>query len=166
MARAPAIAVLPMLVLAGCLVAPWTRGVAPAGDAAPDAAERRLTEAALRADASLAALARVRMAENPLAPAPSPRIVPTPLLRKVTLDWTGPLEALVRKLAAEAGYGFVVAGTPPVRPLMITIVAENKLLVSVLRDVGVQAGTAAALVVDAERKKIWLDWAPKMNAGA
>ena len=127
--------------------------------------ERRLTEAALRAETAVTTLARVRAAENPLDPPPLPRIVPAALLRPVTLDWTGPLETLAAKLAGEAGYRFEVAGRRPVRPVIVVARAANKPLILVLRDVGLQAGAAATLSVDTVRRRIELAWASRRAEG-
>ena len=122
--------------------------------------ERRLTEAAVRAETALTDLARLRAAENPADLPPLPRIVPVELLRPVTLVWTGPLDTLVAKLAAEAGYAMIAAGPRPVRPVIVVVKAEEKPLVLVLRDAGIQAGAAATVSVDADRRMVLLDWSP------
>ncbi|MDE0407014.1 MAG: DotD/TraH family lipoprotein [Alphaproteobacteria bacterium] len=136
----------------------------------PDPAEVRLAEAAERAEAALTMLARIQTAEAlpppaglPLevpgsSPGPGRSPVPQALQRPVTLDWIGPLEALAETLATQAGYRFVAAGPPPVRPLMVAVAAEETPLVEVLRDAGMQAGSAATLVVDASRRTVRLDW--------
>ena len=126
--------------------------------AAPDAAETRLAEAAERAEAALTALARIGSAGTPSPPAAVPVDVPAALRRAVTLDWIGPVETLARTMAAYAGYRFSMAGAPPVRPVMVTITAEDTPLIEVLRDAGLQAGAAATLVVDAGRRTVRLDW--------
>ena len=135
-----------------------------------DPAEIRLAEAAERAEAALTTLARIRAAESPppaaglpadvpgVCPGPGHSPVPQALQRPVTLDWIGPLEALAETLARQAGYRFVAAGPPPVRPLMVAVAAEETPLVEVLRDAGMQAGSAATLVVDASRRTVRLDW--------
>ena len=132
----------------------------PARSAAapPDAAETRLAEAAERAEAALTALARIGSAGTPLPPAAVPVDVPAALRHRVTLDWIGPVETLTRTMAAYAGYRFSMAGAPPVQPVMVTIAAEDTPLIEVLRDAGLQAGAAATLVVDAERRTVRLDW--------
>ncbi len=129
---------------------------APPPEPPPDPAELRLTEAAVRAEASLAALARTSGTE----PAPAPRIVPEPLLRRVTADWTGPLETLAARLAGQAGYAFAAAGPRPVRPPIVELRAKAQPLILVFRDLGLQAGSAAALTVDADRGRVQLDWLP------
>ena len=133
--------------------------LAPEEESQPDLAEARLVEAAVRAEAALTALARIRAAETPLPAAEVPLTVPPALLRPVTLSWIGPLATLAETLAARSGYRFMVAGAPPVRPVMVAIEAEDAPLIEVLRDAGLQAGDAATLTVDAEERSVRLDWA-------
>ena len=152
------------LLLAGLLAA-CAQSMPEAEPAvAPSSAEQRLLEAALRAERALAGLERVRRAElargaPEAVAAPVPRLVPAVLLRRVNLDWTGPLEALVARLAAEAGYGFEVAGARPVRPVVVSVRGEDRPLIALLRDAGLQAGAVARVVVDPDRRGVRLDWA-------
>ena len=130
----------------------------PVTNAQTDPAEMRLAEAAERAEAALTALARIQAAETPPPAVGVPLEVPAALRRPMTLDWIGPLETLAATLARRAGYRFVGAGAAPVRPVMVAIEAANRPLIEVLRDAGIQAGTAATLTVDAERRTVRLDW--------
>ena len=127
-------------------------------DAPPDLAEVRLVEAAARAEAALTALARIRAAETPPPAVEVPLEVPAALRRPVTFDWIGPLDTLAETLALYAGYRFAGAGAPPVRPVMVAIAARKASLIEVLRDAGIQAGAAATLTVDAQRRTVRLDW--------
>ena len=162
----------PAVLAALCLAAALAGGCAPLGmgpgsntEAAPgsearrpDLAETRLAEAASRAEAALTALARIRAAEASPAPARVPANVSPELRRPVTLDWIGPVETLAETLARQAGYRFAVAGPPPVRPAMVAVRAEDVPLIEVLRNAGLQAGSAATLVVDAGNRTVRLDW--------
>ena len=130
----------------------------PIEDTTPDLAEARLVEAAVRAEAALAALARIQAAETAAPAVETPVVVPAVLRRPVTLDWIGPVETLTETLATRAGYRFVAAGAPPVRPVLVAIAAEDTPLIEVLRDAGIQAGTTATVTVDAERRTVRLDW--------
>ena len=145
---------------AGCGPLASSTGALEPAPAAPDLAETRLVEAALRAEAALTALARVRIGQAPQPAPPPPRRVPPELLRAVTLDWIGPLETLAGALAERAGYRFVTAGPAPVRPIIVRIGADGRALIDVLRDAGLQAGGAGALTVDAGRRTVRLDWTP------
>ncbi len=154
-----ALAIIPGLMA----MLPACAAFAPAGpDAGPpvaaDPAETLLTEAALRAERSFVALARARSAEDPLAHTPLPRIVPAALLANVTLDWTGPLETITEDLARRAGYRFLAAGPVPARPAMVAVKTTDAPLIAALRDAGIQAGRAARLTVDADRRIVRLDW--------
>ena len=143
--------------LAGCVS--WTSE--PPATVAPvraDPVEIRLVEAVERAERALASLARAVPAPDPEAGLPDVRSVPAALRSPVTLDWTGPVEALAEELARRAGYRFAEAGRPPARPLIVAVEAESEPLIAVFRDAGLRAGAAATLTVDAERQTIMLDW--------
>ncbi len=144
--------------LAGCVS--WTSE--PPATVAPvrtDPVEIRLVEAVERAERALASLARALPAPDPESRLPDARSVPAALRTPVTLDWTGPVEALAEELARRAGYRFAEAGRPPARPLIVSVEADAQPLIAVLRDAGLRAGAAATLTVDAERRTILLDWA-------
>ena len=121
-----------------------------------DAAEAMLMEAALRAETAVTRLAALE--GNPEGGGEIPRIVPEGLLKRVDFEWIGPVDEAARKLAEEAGYRFEIAGKRPVKPVMVEIRSKRRPLVMVLRDVGLQAGAAAAVMVDAERGLVLLDW--------
>ena len=162
---------LAAMFLAGCDAFHLNMGMEadappPIEDARPNLAETRLVEAAARAEAALTALARIRAAETPAPAAEAPLVVPAALRRPVTLDWIGPVETLAETLATRAGYRFVAAGAPPVRPLMVAIAAEDRTLIEVLRDAGIQAGAAATVTVDAERRTVRLDWTAQGRDGS
>ena len=121
-----------------------------------DAAEAMLVEAALRAETALTSLSKLE--GNPAGGGEIPRIVPSALLKRVDFDWIGPLDLAARELAGTAGYRFETAGALPVRPVMVRINARNRPLIMIFRDVGLQAGSVAAVTVDAERSLVVLDW--------
>ncbi|MCY4500121.1 MAG: DotD/TraH family lipoprotein [Alphaproteobacteria bacterium] len=169
------------VVLGAFAVAALTGGCAPFWDGpgenkaavrtvGADPAEVRLAAAAERAEAALSALARIASAQAapPVAGtsgrppeaggSPSGPGVPAALLRPVTLDWIGPVETLAETLAHRAGYRYAAAGTPPARPAMVAVTARDVPLIEVLRDAGLQAGSAATLVVDAGSGTVRLDW--------
>ena len=51
-----------------------------------------------------------------------------------------------------------MAGAPSVRPVMVSVTVRDTPLIEVLRDLGLQAGNAATLVVDANGRTVRLDW--------
>ena len=145
----------------------WTPPPVAVADspARPDPAETRLAEAVERAERALASLARMAPAPDPEPGLPDAASVPAALRTPVTLDWTGPVEALAEELARRAGYRFAEAGRPPARPLIVAVEAEGEPLIAVLRDAGLRAGAAATLTVDAAARTVLLDWAAPEGDG-
>ena len=151
--------------LAGCaLPAPAALAVHERPDPAETLVpEMRLIEAAERAERALASLAAMLPMPDPASAMPDPDTVPAALRRRVSLDWAGPLEGLVRALARHAGYRFLVAGSPPARPPIVAVKAEGEPLIAVLRDAGLRAGDAATLTVDAAAETVVLDWSAQAS---
>lgn len=149
------------VLLGGCawfegLLAPEEAPAAVVRMAEP--AELRLTDAALRAERALTELRQIRAAHTPALAGEIPRIVAPELLERISLEWVGPLTSLLESLAEKAGYTFVEAGPRPVVPAVVSVDVENEALIFVLRDVGLQAGSGALVVVDAERREVRVDW--------
>lgn len=116
--------------------------------------EDRLTVAAEKAAAALGTLAEIEQALQGPSSASAPTdfaVVPVELAQKVTIApaWVGPLEPLVRRLAERADFKFQVVGLRPKTPLVVRLEATERPLVDLLRDIGLQVGGKADIVVDA-----------------
>ena len=125
-----------------------------AGISREDAVAQQLADAAVRAEEALARLARIEAARDPIAWHAEPNNVPAELLREVTVDWTGPLAELARRLAELSGYEFRETGSPAVQPVMVDVRSVRRPLIAVLREVGLQGGTRVKLLVNAERQVV------------
>lgn len=122
--------------------------------------EASLAEASYAVSRSVVELAETAQAAHPLpdlAPAPSPATYGMGGL--TTVDWSGPIEPLVRQLAFAANYRVRVLGTPPAIPVLVSIFSKNTMLGDILRDVGYQGGRRAQLVVYPESRVIELRYA-------
>jgi defect-in-organelle-trafficking protein DotD len=128
--------------------------------AEPDPLALRLAAAVDKASASLETLASVEQARNPGAAVASVPYAPQELRRTVTLKWIGPVEPIMQRLADRAGYEMMVNGDLPPAPVVITLDVRQKMVIDVLRDVGLQAGMRADVVVDPERRVVELNYAP------
>lgn len=133
--------------------------------ASPDAVSLRLAEAADKASTALEMLAAVEQARTPGVSVGPVSGAPPELRRAMTVNWTGPVEPLAKKLADRAGYGFLVLGSVPPVPLVVAIDAENRPVVDILRDIGLQLGLRADVKVDAGRKMVEIHYAPNTGAG-
>ena len=157
-------AALIALSLAGCVPWPEAPKAILVPPPAPDPVELRLAEAAERAEHALTRLARSQPAPDAAGAMPSLASVPAALSQPVTLDWTGPVEALAGSLARRAGYRFLEAGRPPSRPVIVAVETDAVPLIAVLRDAALRAGEAAMLTVNAAAETIVLDWTADARA--
>ncbi len=133
--------------------------------ASPDSVSMMLAESADRASAALETLAAVEQARTP-ATAMSPiGDVPQELRRTITVNWVGPIEPIAKTLADRAGYGFLVLGSEPSVPVVVSIDAENSRVVDVLRDVGLQLGKRGDVKVDARARMVEIYYAPNAGLG-
>lgn len=119
-----------------------------------------LAEASYSVSRSIVDLAETAQAAHPLpdlAPPPSPATYGMGGL--ATIDWSGPVEPLVRQVARASNYRVRVLGTPPAIPVLVTIYTKNTMLGDILRDIGYQCGRRASVVVYPESRVIELRYA-------
>ena len=128
--------------------------------AEPDPVALRLTSAVDKASAALQTLASVEQAHNPGVSLQLPPSAPRELRRIVTVDWSGPIEPIAKSMADRAGYQMQINGDKPPVPVVVSIVAREKTVIEVLRDIGLQAGQRADVVVDPNRRIVELNYAP------
>lgn len=84
------------------------------------------------------------------------------MVQLVTMPWDGPIEAAARQLAGESGYQFKVAGRSPVIPILVRIGSAPASISDHLRNIGMQAGSRADLVVYPQQRIVELRYS---NAG-
>ena len=128
--------------------------------AEPDPVALRLATAVDRASIALQTLASVEQARNPGVAIQSVPVAPQELRRTISMNWVGPIEPVTQTLADRAGYQMHVNGDKPPAPIVVSVESREKSVVEVLRDLGLQAGKRANIVVDPERKIVELNYAP------
>lgn len=128
--------------------------------AEPDSLGLRMAAAVDKASSALETLASVEQARNPGAAVQSVPYAPQELRRTVTIKWVGPIEPIMQRLADRAGYQLQVNGDVPPAPVVVSLEARQKMVIDVLRDLGLQAGQRADVVVDPERSVVELNYAP------
>ena len=128
--------------------------------ASPDPVALRLASAVDRASTALETLAAVEQARNPAASVDTAPNAPKELRRTVSVNWIGAIEPVTREMADRAGYQFQINGDMPPAPVVVNIQARQKSVVEVLRDIGLQAGQRANIVVDPDRRIVELNYAP------
>jgi defect-in-organelle-trafficking protein DotD len=131
--------------------------------ATPDSVTVRLADAADKAADALQSLSSV---EQYRTPAPAPAIAPIPtdaLASPLAVDWTGPIEPLLKRLAARTAYQYKTQGSPPAAPIDVTVNVADQPIIDTLRDIGLQAGSRANLTVDSNAHVIQLTYGPQIR---
>lgn len=116
-----------------------------------------MTESADSVSRSLTKLAKIEQATHPnakLPPAPDP--VSVHLAEMASVDWNGPIEPLVKKIAGASGYKVRILGNAPTIPILISVNAKNTPLADILRDITYQAQHHATVVLYAKQRVIEL----------
>ncbi len=133
--------------------------------AEPDGVSAMLADAADRVATSLEKLAAVEYQRSPgVAVAPVDN-APVELRRAITVNWVGPVEPIVETLANRSSYSFVILGSPPPVPIVVSLDVENRPVIDVLRDIGLQMGVRADIRVDGENKTVEIQYAPTTGVG-
>jgi defect-in-organelle-trafficking protein DotD len=73
-----------------------------------------------------------------------------------SIDWSGPIGPIVKKIAQASQYELHVLGRPPALPVLISIHQKNTQLGYILRDIDYQAGAKANIVVFPDKRIIEL----------
>jgi len=154
-----------VFTLSACNNAVWQEKRDPQVVSSPDKVSLMLAEAADKASNALETLAAIEQQRSPAVAVQPIYNAPPELRRAMTVNWIGPADALIKKLADRASYTFVTVGDRPPVPLTINIDAENRPVIDILRDVGLQAGQRADVKVDSVRKMIELHYASTSGAG-
>ncbi|MFP4313407.1 MAG: DotD/TraH family lipoprotein [Alphaproteobacteria bacterium] len=153
-----------IILLGGCETAQQAfSGDSPQLVAAPDSVSAMLADAADRASTALETLAAVEYSRSPGVAVSTIGDAPAELRRAITVNWVGPVEPITKTLADRAGYNFLAIGNAPPVPLVVSLDVENRPIIDVMRDIGLQLGLRADVKVDAARKAVEIHYAP--NSG-
>lgn len=113
-----------------------------------DTAQIKLAEASASVSHSLVELAEIEKAVHPGARIPAP---PDPaaigMSRLASVNWTGPVEPLIRKIAAITHYRVRILGRRPAIPALVFINAKNTPLADILRDASFQVQKKAEVAL-------------------
>lgn len=145
---------LAVLLISGCFRNPAPEKVITyyPFDAGAENARAKLTEAAVSVSSSLNQLAAIEKATHPEAK----KLAFYPVPGLASVDWTGPIEPLVLRLAQAADFKFRVIGNRPAVPVFVEIYTVNMPIADILRDANYQAGKRADIFVYSSRRTIEL----------
>lgn len=148
------------LLCLGAMVCLLNACSSPPPEAHLDNADASLAEASYAVSRSISSLSETAQAAHPLPkldPPPNPASYGMGGLTSV--DWSGPVEPLIRQIAKVTDYRVRVLGTPPAIPVLVTVYDKNMMIADILRDVGYQCGRRATVVIFPESRVIELRYA-------
>ena len=151
-------------VMAGCSNVGWTPNVGQRQLVAePDKVDLMLADAADRSTRALETLAAMEQSQMPIKPVAAVPQVPQDLARGVSVQWSGPAEPLVQELARKAGYAYNAVGSKPATDIIVSVAAQNKPLIELFRDIGMQMGARGDLKVNMQMRSIEIHYAEMAN---
>jgi defect-in-organelle-trafficking protein DotD len=113
-----------------------------------DDAEIKLAEAAVSVSKSLDSLAEIEKAAHPCLRMPPPIDAPRfGLACLASVDWVGPVEPLVRRIAEATHYCLRVIGREPPIPVIVSINSKNIPFADILRNISLQIHKKACIVI-------------------
>lgn len=133
-------------------------------DSAPVASDNLSTQQALMqasnsVSTSMQHLAAVQAAAHPHAkPAAPLNAKQVGMAQRVSINWIGPVQPLLKKVAHNAGYRLKVIGKHPSMPIIISINVRNKPLAEIYRSIMYQAQSQASIHLYAKQRTIELNY--------
>lgn len=120
-------------------------------------AQAQLAETAQSVNQSLQQLSAIQMATHPDVKIQAPmNAAAIGMDQQTSIDWTGPVEPLLNKIAKASQYKLRVLGSQPAIPVIVSINAVEQPLATILRDTTYQVALKARITVYAKTKTIEL----------
>ena len=94
----------------------------------------------------------------PAADLPPDVQLPANLEQLISVDWTGPVEPLLRAIAEHIGYTYKVTGPAPAQPVIVTISRRDEPVWTLMRDVAISLTSAATIIVNPTQELITLQY--------
>ena len=119
--------------------------------------EQQLIETAQSIERSLAVLAMTQESNNPPLINTAPLITPEGGMGGTAdIDWTGPIEPLLHKLADMTDYNLKILGNDPAIPIIVSITQNKAVIADIVKNASLQAGKRATVMVFPANKVIEL----------
>jgi defect-in-organelle-trafficking protein DotD len=123
-------------------------------------AQMQLANAAISINNSLLELSSIQRAVYPAVKLPDlPNATKIGLGKLASVDWTGPVEPLIKNIANVSNYKIRIIGKIPPLPVLVSITKQNTALAVILRDAAFQCGSKVDIVIYPTSKVIELRYA-------
>lgn len=117
--------------------------------------EKQLLDVAYSVERSLALLAMSQEEKSPSVLNTTPLITPEGGMGGTAdIDWTGPIEPLLHKLASMTNYKVKSFGSAPAIPIIVSITQNKSVIADILKNASLQAGNKAHIMVFPANKVI------------
>ncbi len=147
------ILLLSALALSACASSPAPTNPQTSADVA-------LAEASYSVSRSIVNLSEIAQSARPLpAIDPPPNPASYGMGGITSIDWSGPVEQLVKQLTDASNYRLRILGAKPAIPVLVTVYAKNIVVADALRDVGYQCGRRANIVIFPDSRVVELRYA-------
>lgn len=150
--------IIPVVLLAGCTTfgGPDSKEVKPTSASAID---QSIADAARDAADALKSMAEVERSRAGVSAGTGKGALPSELQRTTNVSWIGPAAALLGELAGKLGYEFKSYGKDVPALSIVSIERKQMQIADILKEVGVQLGDRAKVVVNPSRKLIEIHYA-------
>lgn len=149
-----------MFTITTMLLASCSTYMKPPINQPSDDANIKLAEAASSVSDSMLEMAKV---EKVITPPNKDNLLTIPnaynLQVRASIDWSGPIEELVSKIAKAGHFRLRVLGKMPAIPILISLNVKDETLAEVLRNIDYQAGKKATIHVYPNSQVIELRYA-------
>ena len=120
-------------------------------------AQAQIAETATSVSHSLQDLSAIELANNPGTPMPKPANAKALGMSQLTsVDWSGPVEPILRKIAKLSHYRLNIIGKKPAIAVLTNLSARNETLANILRDIRYQVANQARVAVYPKQRVIEL----------
>lgn len=117
----------------------------------------QLVNAAKSIEKSLATLAAAQEISNMPVLNTAPLLTPEGGMGGTAdIDWTGPIEPLLEKIASMTDYKLKILGSRPAIPIIVSVTQNHAIIADILKNASLQAGKRANIVVFPANKIIEL----------
>lgn len=150
------------LLTAVCLVASCSSlktAKKPPTNAPSDDATIKIAEAANSVSDSLIELARIEKETHTVKNPPTDIPYAYNLQPHATVDWSGPVEELVARIAKTSNYRLRTLGTKPAIPVLVSVNMRDKPMADILRNIDYQIGQKGLIIIYPKRRIIELRYA-------
>ena len=119
-------------------------------------ADAKLAESAATVSASFKELARIEKSKNPSKRLKAARAISLEMTGHATVDYTGPVETILKQIAKVSKVRYRKLGHPKGTPILVSINSRNTPIVDIIQDISYQVHKHANVKLHSKQKVLEL----------